>query len=101
MSNMLKNMFYKWIIDAACMRMRLFFVVFVVLDVVLVHSALFICILHCLKAPLSALPPHANKSLLSLFDFANANQSLAERTGRPTLQSTKQVPDVTENNYRN
>ncbi len=56
-----------------------FFVFFVVvLVVVLVHSVLFISILHCLKAPLSAQPPHANKSLLSLFDFANANQSLAE-----------------------
>lgn len=61
----------------ACMCMGLFFVV-VVLVVVLVQSVLFISILHCLKAPLSAQPSHANKSLLSLFDFANANQSLTE-----------------------
>lgn len=55
-----------------------FFVVVVVLVVVPVHGVLFISIWHCLKVPLSARPPHANKSLLSLFDFANANQSLAE-----------------------
>lgn len=57
-----------------------------VVVVVLLHSVLFISILHCLKAPLSAQPPHANKSLLSLFDFANANQSLAE--SRPAKASS-------------
>lgn len=56
-----------------------------VVVVVLVHGVLFISILHCLKAPLSAQPPHANKSLLSLFEFANANQSLARRTDQPEL----------------
>lgn len=62
----------------ACVWDCFFVVVASVLVVFLVHSVLFISILHCLKAPLSAQPPHANKSLLSLFDFANANQSLTE-----------------------
>lgn len=37
-----------------------------------------ISILHCLTPPPCAWLPHANKSLLSLFDFANANLSLRE-----------------------
>lgn len=54
-------------------------VVVVVVLVVLVHSVQLISISYCLKAPLSTEPPHANKSLLSLFDFANANQSLTAK----------------------
>lgn len=66
------------------------FSVVAALVVILVHSVLFISILHCLKAPLSVRPPHANKSLLSLFDFANANQSLTgNRVARALVCPTK------------
>lgn len=83
----------KWIYWCKLIGGMLAWVQDVFFVVVLEHAAVFISILHCLKAPLSTQPPHATKSLLSLFDFANANQSLTEnRAAR--LQSTKQVPDI-------
>lgn len=60
--------------DCVFACMGLFLVV-----VVLVQGVLFISVVHCLNPPPPrAWVPHANKSLLSLFDFANANQSLTE-----------------------
>lgn len=63
---------------------------------VIVSSGQFISILHCLNPPPppGASLPHANKSLLSVFDFANANQLLAEnRTPRAPVYQ-KQMPDT-------